>query len=552
MEEKNKKIFSVILMMVGALFIVISGGIFVSKTWHYLPEAVKKLCLAVVTDGFFAGSYYTEKQSGLRRTPCLLYYLGVCFTGFTAMSLLDPAKIGLSGRLFLTFLVMSVPVAVHFWRDRKLTDLVFQMLLADGMVFCFTEGNVMILSLSLAIMLFAGFSYYCSKTLPEERAVILTAQIFCWVHMTVAFPWILIYAIGDRGFLFSVLPAFLLTASLTAIYLSKPCKVYRILQSMGIILCSLAVVAFAVQLLPNPNRMDRTEPILFLTLLINFGLTIWLDRREMAVASEGFAGLLAYVQICLYTVNATFRMENDPFYPYALCVAAAILLHKFFRHPDGSWKPVIRRAFFWLLMGMHVLLVWSLREYALNYGFAFWFALLCLQVSALLYEQGLVRDICRSLAVIIVLCALCDSKIIPTRIVAEDGVKVLVDFGTEYCCILMALAIVLLGKIWYDRSKAVRWIRFAGVCLILMVLVCSNLASPALPNVLFLGMGALCLLVLSTVCHWKNYALASAITLTLVAIYLTKEVWMSIAWWVYLFAAGVGLVIYAIKREKAE
>lgn len=552
MEEKNKKVFSVILMMVGALFIVISGGIFVSKTWHYLPEAVKKMCLAAVTAGFFAGSYYTEKRSGLKRTPFLLYYLGVCFTGFTSMSLLGSVPVGLSGRLFVTFLLMSVPVAIHFWRERKLTDLIFQMLLADGMVFCFSEGGAMILSFSLVTMLFAGFSYYCSKALPEERAMILTSQIFSWVHMAVAFPWILIYAVECRGFLLSVLPAFLLTASLTAIYLSKPCKVYRILQSMGILLSSLAVVANAVQLLPNPNRMDRTELILFLTLLINLGLAVWLDRREMAVASEGFAGLLTFVQVCLYTVNASFRIENDPLYPYALCVAAAILLHKFFRHPDGSWKPVIRRAFFWLLMGLHILLVWRLREYALNYGLAFWFALVCLQVSALLYEQGLVRDIFRSLAVIIMLCALCDSTIIPTRIVAEDGVKVLLDFGTEYCCILMALAIVLLGKIWYDRGKAVRWMQFAGVCLILAVLVCSNLASPALPNVLFLGLGALCLLVLSTVCHWKNYALASAITLSLVAIYLTKEVWMSIAWWVYLFAAGVGLVIYAIKREKAE
>ena len=191
MEEKNKKVFSVILMMVGALFIVISGGIFVSQTWHYLPEAVKKLCIAGVTAGFFAGSYFAEKKSGLKRTPFLLYYLGVCFTGFTAMSLLAPWQAGFSAKLFLTFLLMSVPVALHFWRDRRLADLIFQILLADGMVLCFSEGNAMIFSLSLVTMLLAGFSCYFSKNFPEERAMILTAQVFCWIHMAAAFPIIL-------------------------------------------------------------------------------------------------------------------------------------------------------------------------------------------------------------------------------------------------------------------------------------------------------------------------------------------------------------------------
>lgn len=552
MEEKNKKIFSVILMMVGALFIVISGAIFVSQTWHYLPAVVKKLCLAVVTAGFFAGSYYTEKKSDLRRTPFLLYYLGVCFTGFTVMSLLNPEQINLSERLFLTFLLMSVPVAVHFWRERKLADFIFQTLLADGMVICFSEDSAMILSFSLVTMLLAGFSYYCSKVLPEEKVTILVAQIFSWIHMAVAFPWILFHEIGKETFLLSVLPALMLTASLTAIYLSRPCKVYRIMQSMGIFFNSLTIAAYAMQKLPNPNRMDRAELIIFIAFLMNLAWMLLLDRREMSVLNEGFTGLISFSQICLYLANGSFGQKNDFFYPFAFCMAAALVLRKYFRSPEEPWKPVIRRAVIWLLMGMHVLLSWSFEEYVFDYGLAFWSALVCLQISVLLHDQSLVRDILRSLAVFIVMCALCANEIIPTKIYSEDGTKILLDFGTEYCCILMALAIVLLGKIWYDRGKAVRWIRFTGICLILAVLMCSNLASPALPNVLFLGIGALILLVLSTILRWKNYALASAITLALVAVYLTREVWMSIAWWVYLFAAGVGLVIYAIKREKAE
>ena len=80
MEDNNsKKLFSAVLLAVGTLFVVIAGGIFVSTTWQYLPEPVKKHCLAVVTAGCFAGSYLAEKKWNLRKTAFSLYYLGVCF-----------------------------------------------------------------------------------------------------------------------------------------------------------------------------------------------------------------------------------------------------------------------------------------------------------------------------------------------------------------------------------------------------------------------------------------------------------------------------------------
>ena len=82
MEEKNKKLFSTILLAVGVLFIIIAGGIFVSQTWQYLPEGLKKACLVLVTGAFFFGSYVMEKRS-LDKASVALYYLGVCFTGFT-------------------------------------------------------------------------------------------------------------------------------------------------------------------------------------------------------------------------------------------------------------------------------------------------------------------------------------------------------------------------------------------------------------------------------------------------------------------------------------
>ena len=95
-------------------------------------------------------------------------------------------------------------------------------------------------------------------------------------------------------------------------------------------------------------------------------------------------------------------------------------------------------------------------------------------------------------------------------------------------------------------------LQFIGTCLLLATMIVRNLERPAVPNVLFLGIGTLVMLIVATLLKKKNYAIASASALILVVLYLTRAFWLSIAWWVYLFVAGIGLVIFAIKKEKAE
>lgn len=559
MEEKNsRKIFSTILMMVGGLFIVVSGGIFVSQTWHYLPEIAKKLCLAAVTAGFFTGAHYLEKQSRLKKTPVLLYYLGVCFAGFTVMSLLDITEIGFYEKLTIAFLTMSVPVTLHFMKAKKLADFIFQLLLADGMVLCVSRysmeysEDMTVLSVSLVAMLLAGFIRYCKEKLPEEKNMILAAEIICWLHIGLSFPWLLIGALMERNFLFSVFPVLMLTASLTSLYLANKSVVYRVLQSIGIFLCSLSAVSFLMRNLLSANVENQWELQLFMTFLLNLAAMVILNRREMTVINGVFAGFLSIVRIAYLMWNSFWGTENGAFYPFALCMAAALIIRKYWEEPEREWKTVLWPAALWLIMELNTLLCWGFGKYCINYGVNFWFALVCIQISVLVNKKKNFRDILRSVAVLTFLGGLGRHEIVPTVIYGVDGNTVLASFDVEYHCILIAFGIVLLGKIWYDRGKVVSRLRFIGTCIILITLVCSNLLRPALPNVLFLGVGTLILLILATVLHKKDYAIASAITLVLVAFYLTKEVWMSIAWWVYLFAAGVGLVIYAIKREKAE
>ncbi len=41
----------------------------------------------------------------------------------------------------------------------------------------------------------------------------------------------------------------------------------------------------------------------------------------------------------------------------------------------------------------------------------------------------------------------------------------------------------------------------------------------------------------------------SGIIIISVALYMTKDFWLSLSWWVYLLAAGLGLIVFAAVNE---
>lgn len=555
-DEKGKKLFSTILLTVGALFIVISGGIFVSRTWQYLPEILKKFCLVAVSGAFFAGSRYLEKNTKLKKTPLVFYYLGVCFVGFSVLSFLTVGWMDTAQKMTLAMGVMLVPVVYHFLQQQNLLDFVFGMLLSDGMVLCISQFSVdspegaFSISISVLTMLLTGFVYYCKEYHSEEKLLVLVAEVACWVHMAFSAPWVLGSLLIEESFFYCVLPVLMMAASLTAIYMSNKNIIYRVFQSASMYLCILSLVLYVGRILPYHDS-ELFEPEMFVTFLAGLALFVLLDRVEMFLISGVLTVVFSLSQVFTAIVDGYLRADQGTCYPYALLMAAAIVLRHFLKDVQGDTKTVVKNAGIWLAMGANSLLSRYLQGFARDYGMAFWFAIFLLLISSLLKEEKIVKAFLRTLSMFAALTALCSNPILPVEFFNEDG-DLIVNFHTEYTCILLGLGIVLFGKICYDVIKRTGLIQFIGICLLIFVLVCRNLAVPALPNVLFLGIAMLIMLVAASALHRKEYALAAAITLILVVLYLTKEVWMSIAWWVYLFVAGVGLVIYAIKREKAE
>lgn len=555
MEERNKKIFSTILLVVGVIFIIISGGIFVSQTWHYLPDFAKKLCLVAVTAGFFAGSYFAEKNS-LSKTATAFYYLGTSFTGFSVISVMSRLETAESMNLLIAMLAMSVPVVLHFVKKRNLADLILQICLTDGMILCVSQmaagnaGKAVMLCLSVFTMLLAGFVYYCKQSMPEEQGLMITGLAAYGIHAMITFPWVLWGLLVWESFFFSVCPIWMMIGSMTALYLAFQNVICRVGQSLLLLLGSLSITVFIFQKAFDGAYKNDISVMFFGAFLLGLILMVVLDRMELLIVNGILTFLYSLFQLGEYVFLAG-EEEGLLFYPYGFCMVMALLAWKYFQRPDAAWKRVGKLAGVLGLLGANSLFAWVWYDYCTDYGVIFWLAIAFLMAASLTDSVKGLSALLKTMSLFLAIVALASNPIVKTVYYTADQALV-ADFSVEYACILMGLGIVLLGIIWYDVFREIRIFQFVGTCLLLMVLMLHNLALPALPNVLFLGVGTLIMLIAATVFKKKEYAIASAIVLILVVLHLTREVWMSIAWWVYLFAAGVGLVIFAIKKEKAE
>lgn len=86
----------------------------------------------------------------------------------------------------------------------------------------------------------------------------------------------------------------------------------------------------------------------------------------------------------------------------------------------------------------------------------------------------------------------------------------------------------------------------------LAVLLINDMIQGGLGNVIILGVAGVIMLLVAAIFNRREYVIAASAALILLVLYITRSFWLSIAWWVYLFAAGVVLILLAIKKESTE
>lgn len=137
-----------------------------------------------------------------------------------------------------------------------------------------------------------------------------------------------------------------------------------------------------------------------------------------------------------------------------------------------------------------------------------------------------------------------------TALIVEPFFTIPDIFRDEWRLLLPLAALVFArGFVWRGREKVLGWIAFAWGCLCIAVLSWQAMEGGHGADAIILGVGSLIVFIFSFILKLKRIFILSTITLAALGIYLSREFWLNLAWWIYLLSAGVALISFAIVNE---
>lgn len=507
---KEKKQISVFLMVVGVVFIIIAGGIFVTTAWRYLPESGKRMLLFASIVGLFAASVKTSRNPKLKRTERLLFYLGVVFTGFFTLSvmagLFEQDKIFFSVNAFYMLvadLVMLMPVLFRLVICKRGFEfsvaaiIMDEILICTGVMFEMETGPFLVI-LGVYVLFLAAVDYYGNAKGTELDGLKRSIRWIYLIHEMIYFFWALAGAI----ILWQDLEKYLSSAVIT------------------VLIC------------------------------VNLVITLHMHYKELFYIQFAFGMLVPFVQLFDYQLSIYVRnifgktdsTWNTVYFPFSFAMMAVLWCVSLGeKKVQGNMEKVLKTAAG--LQAFSGILMWMASKNIQIHIMVFY---LLIVISIVTLSLFIANQTAKSI--------LWSTALLPG--IMAVGCQPFFDiqraYIVEWNCFLFGIGVVLLGFLWYDRKKDIRMAQFVLTCWLLAILLFKNLLdeNAGLVNVLILGAVGVTMLLIAAITNHKEYVIASSVTLVLLVLYVTRDFWLSIAWWVYLFVAGVILVLLAIKQEK--
>lgn len=577
MERNQKGQISTFLMVVGVICIVVAGGIFVTTAWKYMPELAKQLCLLLAAGGLFAGSHVLAKSGRLRKTETALYYLGVAFTGFFIISILggisaasstvemlpDNGALPLYGttwkmyqinaaKMLCAVLVMLIPTIIRAVRMQKGLDFCISVFFVDSMLICIStilEFNMEIFTLMLAgfILAFSVLDYWRMKQIEENQGLDIAVGVSYLIHGIICLPIIGVYLTDTPTMETTVLLIFMIITATGVTFAGREQAVYRITNSISILWGSYVIINELNHLL---MWTEETLPVLFAAFMVNVVIMICMNRKEMYYILLTFGLLVPFSQAFIMHRWDAETPETQWYscLPFSIVFAVACIV---------LWRRE-RKDSFLKVAGMQLMtavLIWLFVIYTIckvnagRIGFFDQYIVVFFLLNTILFLTiGLEIKSLKGKRIFATFALI--SGVLAGVTMAIAMVDVPEGYVTEWNCAVFGIGIVLLGCIWYDDKENVRIVQFVLTCLVLAVLLLHNLLGGEIGNVLILGIVSIIMLLVAAACNHKEYVIAASITLVLMIFYITRDFWLNIAWWIYLFVAGVVLVVLAVKKEK--
>lgn len=508
MEKKSKNQISTFLLIVGVIFILIAGSIFVTTAWQHLSEFGKRLILTAIVAGLYVASWRLREKGILAKTEHALYYLAAAGTGFITVSFLggwstangyleevvNSGAFNNADRAMWGLFATAIAIGYRFFKDKKVWDFGILAFVLINMFFLVFDANI-----------------------------------------------------NDMA---GIIPLLGLTLLASDRYKDTKKRGYRIFQSIGLITINHFYFYEFYEMLDDIVDFRKYGEIwwLFMVLCVDIFIMAVFARTELIINTAVINWLLVLAQ--LFEGIDDWNGEVIHIYsiaPFALATAFGFYI-MWKREGEDSYRKL---ALTHVIMAAFVFAIIIMTQ-TNWYGSIGWDVLgiaamiICVMIAFIfgIIDCRLVNDTAKRIMKTFALIFVELGMIFLSFIVSPD------DFEVEICCTFFGAGIVLLGRIWYDKEKIMSIIQFVLTCIILGILLLHNIAVEELANLMFLGITGIIMLIVAAFKNRKEYVIAASVTLTLLAIYLTRQFWLSIEWWVYLFAAGVVLVGIAVKKER--
>lgn len=558
MEKKSKNQISTFLMVVGVIFILVAGTIFVTTAWKHLPLIAKQAALLCISIGLFAGAGKVSESGRLQKSEVTLFYLGVAFIGFFTVSFMGqndgyvPDRILESESLSLMWscIVMMVPTLFRFWKRRNGLDFFVTVMLNNGVIvwsMCTFElcAENFLLMLACVMLLFAVGDYYKEKWMQQKKGLEAVFSICYLLHgiVYVSFMWIEVFE-KERFFCLTVV----LVAVTLLTYMKRKAVAYRILNSLAIIWCVFTGADLLNSLLPEAVKMSDWG-VIFVSYVVILAINVYTMRKELLVFSIGFGIVIPYSQLISYGgYHILFSYVSHTVTTYipftaVMMIGLSLIVKRQMDSGKITWDDGGKRMIKAILvqsLTVFILLQASLMEGFITMGFH-WNTMVIFLTGAVLKKKS---DVGKETLETFALAAG------QLAVFNQPYFEIPANYKVEWICFILGIGIVLLHYIWYDKAKGIKVVNFVMTCVLLICLLLNDIAQGGLGNVLILGIAGVIILIVAAVFNQRQYVIAASVTLILLILYITRNFWLSIAWWVYLFVAGVVLVVLAIKKEK--
>lgn len=568
MEKIRKNDTASLLMVVGIIFIVVAGTIFVSTAWRYLPTAGKQGILFLGMVFLFLGAGRLAGNPKMKKTETALYYLGTSCLGLFTLSVCGEwlsiegslssfqQIIGWNTKAILVAgIVMLPPVVLRFAKKRTAFDFVMMALLADWVLFwvqvvggygwlgaCIISG--------MGLTAYALADYLRDQWMRGNGRMELAFIVLYILHAInfivhdVTLSWA-----GDvftsRLGLFMM--ALFMTGITELILLTRNYPIFRVFNSLSIYWSIITGVNLLQKILRDQNLyLWDGEWQHFCAFTLCAICMIYFARKEMLVVTAVWGGLLPFAQILVYGDYDIIFCHIDhkvmPYIPFTgiLVLAFGFLLVQKYRDGSLGREQAVRYLRALSMQGIIMLVLFYASKYPF-YEKGIYSLLLLQSLAVAFLFQNPVGNRCFKTA------ALFFGEIL-LGLSMDSAISV--NYGVEQFCFLVAIGVFLIGVIWDQYGYLIKTFQFVCICLLMLILLANTLLVGNVENALILGGVGAIMLCFSAIGNSRRYVVLSSVVLIILAFYVTRSFWSSIAWWVYLFAAGVVLVILAVHKEK--